>query len=87
MISRLYRCLFPEELLVLPLVSDVEFEIDIYSGSASVSVAPKEMKELKVRLQELRNRGYFWFSSSPGKTLVCFKKKKEKRNVVHSEYT
>ena len=54
---------FPEELPGLPHNRDVQFEIETYPGFAPVSMAPyrmapKELKELKVQLQELLDRGF-----------------------------
>ncbi|KAL4346647.1 hypothetical protein GQ457_17G011550 [Hibiscus cannabinus] len=61
---------------------DVEFEIETYPGSAPVSMAPyrmapKELKELKVQLQELLDRGFIRPSSSPWGAPVLFVKKKD----------
>ncbi|KAK8619690.1 hypothetical protein V6N13_135972 [Hibiscus sabdariffa] len=73
---------FPEELPGLPPDRDVEFEIETYPGSAPVSMAPyrmapKELKELKVQLQELLDRGFIRPSSSPWGAPVLFVKKKD----------
>ncbi|KAK9024146.1 hypothetical protein V6N11_004323 [Hibiscus sabdariffa] len=70
---------FPEELHGLPPDRDVEFEIETYPGSAPVSMAPyrmapKELKELKVQLQELLDRGFIRPSSSPWGAPVLFVK-------------
>ncbi|GKF01555.1 putative reverse transcriptase domain-containing protein, partial [Tanacetum coccineum] len=61
---------FPKELPRLPLPRQVEFRIDIVSGVAPVvhapyRVAPSEMKELSVQLQELLEKGFIRPSSSP----------------------
>ncbi|KAK8655771.1 hypothetical protein V6N13_108337 [Hibiscus sabdariffa] len=73
---------FPEELPGLPPDRDVEFEIKTYPGSALVSMAPyrmapKELKELKVQLQELIDCGFIRPSSSPWGAPVLFVKKKD----------
>ncbi|KAK8583482.1 hypothetical protein V6N13_108843 [Hibiscus sabdariffa] len=73
---------FSEELPGLPPDRDVEFEIETYPGSAPVSMAPyrmapKELKELKVQLQELLDRGFIRPSSSPWGASVLFVKKKD----------
>ncbi|KAK9029043.1 hypothetical protein V6N11_026169 [Hibiscus sabdariffa] len=73
---------FPEELPGLPPDRDVEFEIETYLGSAPVSMAPyrmapKELKELKVQLQELLDRGFIRPSSSSWGAPVLFVKKKD----------
>ncbi|GKD18225.1 putative reverse transcriptase domain-containing protein [Tanacetum coccineum] len=54
---------FPEDLPGLPLVRQVEFQIDLILGAAPVARAPyrlvpSEMQELSNQLQELADRGY-----------------------------
>ncbi|KAL4362924.1 hypothetical protein GQ457_04G022200 [Hibiscus cannabinus] len=63
---------FPKELPGLPPDRDVEFDIETYPDSAPVSMAPYRMalKELKVQLQELLNRGSIRPSSSPWGALI-----------------
>ncbi|KAE8723570.1 Detected protein of unknown function [Hibiscus syriacus] len=73
---------FPEELPGLPPDREVEFEIETYSGSSPISMtpyrmAPKELKELKVQLQELFDRGFIRHSTSPWGAPVLFVKKKD----------
>ncbi|KAE8707211.1 hypothetical protein F3Y22_tig00110386pilonHSYRG00027 [Hibiscus syriacus] len=73
---------FPEELPGLPPDREVEFEIETYPGSSPISMAPyrmapKELKELKVQLQELFDRGFIRHSTSPWGAPVLFVKKKD----------
>ncbi|KAK8623010.1 hypothetical protein V6N13_117906 [Hibiscus sabdariffa] len=73
---------FPEELPGLPPDRDVKFEIETYPGSAPVfmapyRMAPKDLKELKVQLQELLDRGFIRPSSTPWGAPVLFVKKKD----------
>ena len=54
---------FPEELPGIPLEREVYLSIEIVPGTAPVSMAPYrmapvELKELKVQLQELLDRGF-----------------------------
>ncbi|GJW75979.1 putative reverse transcriptase domain-containing protein [Tanacetum coccineum] len=61
---------FPEELPGLPLSRQVEFRIDLVPGAALVArapyrLAPSEMRELSVQLQELLEKGFICPSSSP----------------------
>ncbi|KAA3483103.1 DNA/RNA polymerases superfamily protein [Gossypium australe] len=61
---------YPEELLGLPLVREVEFGIELVLGTAPISVAPYrmaplELKELKSQLQELMGKGFARPSYSP----------------------
>ncbi|GJQ94427.1 hypothetical protein Tco_0005566 [Tanacetum coccineum] len=53
---------FPEDLPGLPLVRQVEFQIDLIPGAAPVArapyrLAPSEIQELSNQLQELSDRG------------------------------
>ena len=62
---------FPEELVGLPPDRELEFTIDLTTGSAPISQAPyrmalSELKELKVQLQDLVNRGFIRPSVSHG---------------------
>ncbi|GJU65389.1 putative reverse transcriptase domain-containing protein [Tanacetum coccineum] len=73
---------FPEELPGLPPPRQVEFRIDLVPGAAPVArapyrLAPSEMKELSVQLQELLEKGFIRPSSSPWGALVLFVKKKD----------
>ncbi|KAA3487880.1 Gag protease polyprotein-like protein [Gossypium australe] len=59
-----------EEFPRLPLNTKVEFGIELYPGTALMTVAPycmapKELKELKLKLQELLDRGFIRLSVSP----------------------
>ncbi|XP_017629047.1 uncharacterized protein LOC108472031 [Gossypium arboreum] len=54
---------FPEELPGLPLNREVEFGIELFPGTAPVSIAPyrmalKELTKLKAQIQELLDRGF-----------------------------
>ncbi|XP_042448982.1 uncharacterized protein LOC122033898 [Zingiber officinale] len=65
-----YPDVFPEELPGLPPKRQVEFTIELIPGTAPVSkapyrMAPKELEELKVQLQELLDRGFIRPSVSP----------------------
>ncbi|GKG24642.1 hypothetical protein Tco_0395270, partial [Tanacetum coccineum] len=59
-----------KELLGLPPPRQVEFRIDLVPGAAPIAralyrLAPSEMKELSVQLQELLEKGFIRPSSSP----------------------
>nr|GFA86136.1 putative reverse transcriptase domain-containing protein [Tanacetum cinerariifolium] len=54
---------FPEDLLGLPPIRPVEFQIDLVPGAAPVArapyrLAPSEMKELAEQLKELSDKGF-----------------------------
>ncbi|GJQ94927.1 putative nucleotidyltransferase, ribonuclease H [Tanacetum coccineum] len=73
---------FPEELLGLPPPRQVEFQIDLVPGSKPIArapyrLAPSEMKELSIQLQELLEKGFIHPSSSPWGAPVLFVKKKD----------
>ncbi|GJU47227.1 putative reverse transcriptase domain-containing protein [Tanacetum coccineum] len=75
-------CDFPEELPGLPPPRQVEFQIDLVPGAAPVArapyrLAPSEMRELSVQLQELLEKGFIRPSSSPWGAPVLFVKKKD----------
>ncbi|XP_016728255.1 uncharacterized protein [Gossypium hirsutum] len=73
---------FPKELPELPPDREVEFAIEVYPGTDPVSIppyrmSPTELKELKVQLQDLLDRGFIRPSTSPWGALVLFVKKKD----------
>ncbi|GJX79633.1 putative reverse transcriptase domain-containing protein [Tanacetum coccineum] len=73
---------FPEEFPGLPPLRKVEFRIDLVLGVAPVArapyrLAPSEMRELSVQLQELLEKGFIRQSSSPWGAPVLFVKKKD----------
>ncbi|KAI0500013.1 hypothetical protein KFK09_018221 [Dendrobium nobile] len=81
-VVREFADVFPEELVGLPPDRDVEFSIDVFPGTAPISkapyrMAPKELSELKVQLQELVDRGFVRPSVSPWGAPVLFVKKKD----------
>ncbi|XXG53552.1 hypothetical protein AAC387_Pa03g1635 [Persea americana] len=61
---------FPEEILGLPPIREVEFIIELLSGTTPISIAPyrmapAELGELKLQLQELLSKGFIRPSVSP----------------------
>ena len=68
--------MFPEELLGLPPPREIEFSIDVVLDATLASItpyrmAPVELKELKLQLQELLEKGFIRPSVSPwGASLV-----------------
>ncbi|GJY96773.1 putative reverse transcriptase domain-containing protein [Tanacetum coccineum] len=73
---------FPDDLLGLPPSRQVEFQIDLVPGAAPVArapyhLAPSEVRELSVQLQELLEKGFIRSSSSPWGAPVLFVKKKD----------
>ncbi|CAA0840345.1 Uncharacterized mitochondrial protein AtMg00860, partial [Striga hermonthica] len=73
---------FPDELPGGPSNRQVEFSIDLIPGAGPVSkapyrMAPKELQELKVQIQELLLLGFIRPSVSPWGAPVLFVKKKD----------
>ncbi|GKE07916.1 hypothetical protein Tco_1411467, partial [Tanacetum coccineum] len=73
---------FPEDLPGLPLVCQVEFQINLIPGATPVApahyrLAPSEMQELSNQLQDLADRGFIRPSTSPWGAPVLFVKKKD----------
>ncbi|GJU70924.1 hypothetical protein Tco_1262329 [Tanacetum coccineum] len=73
---------FPEDLPGIPPVRQVEFQIDLVHGAATVAHAPYrlvpfKMKELSDQLQELFDKGFIRHNSSPWEAPVVFVKKKD----------
>jgi hypothetical protein len=74
--------IFPENLPGMPPDRDVEFIIQLQSGTTPISrrpykMTPKELAELKVQLNELLDKGYIRPSSSPWGCPALFVKKKD----------
>ncbi|GKB11701.1 putative reverse transcriptase domain-containing protein [Tanacetum coccineum] len=74
---------FHEDLSGLSPTRQVEFQIDLIPGAASVAwtpyrLAPSEMKELSDQLQELSDKGFIRPSSLPWGAPVLFVKKKDR---------
>ncbi|KAA3483943.1 DNA/RNA polymerases superfamily protein [Gossypium australe] len=62
-VDKQFLDVFPEEFSILPLEYEVEFEIELFPRIALVSIAPyhmapKQLKELKVQLQEFLDHGF-----------------------------
>ena len=62
---------------------DVDFRIELHLGTSPISmtphrIAPVELQELKVQIQELLGKGFIRPSTSPWGAPVLFSKKKDK---------
>jgi Retroviral aspartyl protease len=65
-----YPDVFPDELPGLPHPRDIEFCIELQSGTTPVArapyqMAPAELRELKIQLEELLEKGFIRPSTSP----------------------
>ncbi|KAA0062823.1 ty3-gypsy retrotransposon protein [Cucumis melo var. makuwa] len=81
-VVRDYLDVFPEELPGLPPHREIEFVIKLEPGTVPIFRAPYrmatvELKELKVQLQELLDKGFIRPSVSPWGAPVLFVKKKD----------
>ena len=78
-----YKDVFLEKLPGLRLHKDVDFVIELHPGTSPISMtlhgmAPTELPELKVWLQELLDRGFIRPSTSPWGAPILFAKNKDK---------
>ena len=74
-----YEDVFPEELPGLASQRNVDFTIELHPDTSSISMnlhrmAPAELQELKVQLQELLDRGFIRSSTAPWGASVLFAK-------------
>ena len=81
-VVREFMDVFPDDLIELPPDRELEFTIDLVPGTTSISkapyrMAPVELKELKLQLQELLDKGFIRPSTSPWGAPVLFVKKKD----------
>ena len=82
LVVRKFLDVFPEKLPSIPLEREVDLSIEIVPGTAPVSrapyrMAPVELKEIKVQLQELLDKRFVRPSVSPWGAPVLFVKKKD----------
>ncbi|KAL5773478.1 hypothetical protein ACOSQ2_013402 [Xanthoceras sorbifolium] len=85
-VVREFPDVYPEDLLGLPPDREVEFQIELAPETEPISkapyrMAPSEMKELKVQIKELLNKGFVKPSSPPWGALVLFVKNKDGTRV------
>ena len=78
-----YEEVFSDELPGLPPERVVDFSIELHPGSLPIfmtlhRMAPVELQELRVQLQELLDKGFIRPSTSPWGSSVLFAKKKDK---------
>ena len=78
-----YEDVFLDELLGLPPQRVVIFGIELHPSTSPISMtphrmAPVELQELRVQIQELLDKGFIRLSTSPWVALVLFSKKKDK---------
>ena len=78
-----YEDVFPDELQRLPPQRVVDFGIELHPSTSPISMtshrmAPVELQELRVQLQELLDKGFIRPSTSPCGAPILFAKKKDR---------
>ena len=86
-----YPDVFPKELPRLPPQKEIEFAIDVIQGATPASItpyrmAPLELKELKIQLQKLLEKGFICPSVSPWGAPMLFVKKKDGTLWLYVDY-
>jgi hypothetical protein len=81
-VVREFPDVFPDDLPGMPLERAIEFKIELQPGTAPIAkssyrMTPVELRELKVQLQDLLDKGYIHPSSSPWGCPALFVKKKD----------
>ena len=82
-----YEDVFPDELPGLPPYRDVDFTIELHPGTTPISMtshrmAPVELHELKIQLQDLLDRGFIRLSTSSWGAPVCLPRRTRPFNFV-----
>jgi hypothetical protein len=82
---------FPDDLPRMPPERAIEFKIELHPGTAPIAktpykMSPVELKELKVQLQGLLDKGYICPSTSPWGCPVLFVEKKDKEMHLCMDY-
>ena len=81
-VVREFPDVFPDDLPGLPPDREIDFQIELAPGTKPISRAPyrmasAELKELKVQMEEMVNKGFVRPSTSPWGAPVLFVKKKD----------
>jgi hypothetical protein len=90
-VVREFLDVFPDDLAGMPPERVIEFKIELQPGTASIAKAPykmspMEMKELKIQLQGLLDKGYIRPSTSPWGCSTLFVEKKDKELRLYVDY-
>ena len=81
-VVREFPDVFPDDLPGLPPDREIDFQIELAPRTEPISrvpyrMAPAELKELKVQMEEMVNKGFVRPSTSPWGAPVLFVKKKD----------
>jgi hypothetical protein len=90
-VVREFPDVFPDDLPRIPPERAIEFKIELQPGTTPIAKAPYkmspvEMKELKIQLQGLLDKGYICLSTSPWGCSVLFMEKKDKELCLCVDY-
>ncbi|XP_057506535.1 uncharacterized protein LOC130789736 [Actinidia eriantha] len=90
-VVRNFPDVFPNELLGVIPNREVEFSIELLLGTTPISIAPyrmapSELRELKVQLQDLLEKGFIQPSMSPWGAPVLFVKKNDGSMQLYIDY-
>jgi hypothetical protein len=82
---------FPDDLPGMPPERAIEFKIELQLGTAPIAKAPYkmspvEMKDFKIQLQGLLDKGYIHPSISPWGCSTLFVEKKDKELCLCADY-
>ena len=83
--------IFPDDISGLPPYKEVEFTIDLITGTEPISIPPyrmalAELRELKAQLEELLSKGFIRHSISPWGAPVLFVRKKDRSLKLCIDY-
>ncbi|WMV54667.1 hypothetical protein MTR67_048052 [Solanum verrucosum] len=86
-----FKEVFPTDVPGIPLDREIDFCIDLESGTQPISIPPYRMtpvdlRELKVQIQELLDKGFICPSASEWGALVLFVKKKDGSMSICIDY-
>jgi hypothetical protein len=86
-----YLDVFPDNLPRMPPDRDIEFVIELQSGTAPISkrpyrMPPNELAELKIQLQDLLDKDFIRSSASPWGCPAQFVKKKDNNLTLCVDY-
>jgi hypothetical protein len=90
-VVRKFSDVFPDDLPGMPPERVIEFKIELQPGTVPIAKAPYkmspvEMKELKIQLQGLLDKGYICPSTSPWGCSALFVEKKDKELRLCVDY-
>jgi hypothetical protein len=90
-VVREFPDVFPDDLPGMPPERVIEFKIELQPGTAPIAkvpykMSPVEMKELKIQLQGLLDKGYIRPSTSPWGYSALFVEKKDKELRLYVDY-